>query len=467
MYQLGDTITAISSPDSNGRVIIRLSGPRAVSATTELLKPQRQHLQTGITDRQILIDARLKLDAKIYLFRSPHSYTGEDVVEIHFYANRPVADALMEKLFSEGVRQAGPGEFTARSYLGGKIDLSQAEAVNQIISSSNKFQLDSAERLLSGRLSQIMEAIREELLDCLTLLEASLDFSEEQIEIISPRQAAKKLKQAGKNLEDLLAGSISYEIAIELASVGIAGAPNAGKSSLFNKLLGKKRSIVSKVSKTTRDILTGTLTVGQNRCVLFDCAGLINKPQNIIDKLTQQAAIDALGNCDLVVFCVDASKTAAKLDEDIRISLLLKSRPLLFAATKADLLSPLKLSKKLTYLRRFFDADFIITSSKTGLGIEQLKKAIDNKILESIFGSQVRQKHSAALREMTSLTNRHRQSIISASDAINQAVTALKNDSSEAAAMLIRSAVQTIGDIRQPVDEQVLDRIFSTFCIGK
>jgi tRNA modification GTPase len=459
MYQADDTIAAISSPASQGRMIVRISGPLAVGAVSILLTPN-VNLQKGITDGQVLIDDGLKIDAKIYFFKSPHSYTGEDIVEIHFYANRPVADVLMEKFFSAGVRPAGPGEFTARSYLNGKIDLSQAEAVNQIISGSNKFQLDSAQKLLSGRLSQITEDARRELLDCLSLLEAGLDFSGEDIEIISPGQAVKKLKQTKRKLDDLLTGSVSYESAIELPSVGIAGAPNAGKSSLFNRLLGRKRSIVSPVRKTTRDILTGTLTVGRNCCVLFDCAGLMNNPHNIIDKLSQQAALEALGSCDLVIFCADVSKPPAKLAEDVQICRLIKPKALLAVAAKADRLSKLKLGRQVECLNKLFGSDFTAVSSKKGVGIDKLKQAIDDRMSRAIFGS-------AATCEMAALANRHRQAITSASDATGQAITAVENDSSEAAAMLLRSAVSELGDIGQPVDEQILDRIFKTFCIGK
>jgi tRNA modification GTPase len=466
MYPGSDTIAAISSPAAEGRVIIRISGPGAVPAASKLFKPEVQSRRSGIVNGRLVVDSQTEVDAKIYLFRSPHSYTGEDIVEIHLYTNRQIADALMERLFAvplQRVRQAGPGEFTARSFLNGKIDLSQAEAVNQIISSSNKFQLDSAERLLSGRLTGITDDIRRQLLDCLSLLEAGLDFSEETIEFISCRQAAQRLKRAKRVLDDLLAGAISYEILTELPSVGIAGAPNAGKSSLFNALLGSRRSIVSSVRKTTRDILTGTLTMGRMRCVLFDCAGLMETPQNIIEQLSCQAAIEGLDNCDLVVFCVDASKNIAELTEDMQIRRLIKPKSVLSAATRADLLSPAQLSKRMEYLRKIFGNDFLATSSKTGFGVERLKKAVEEKILAKAFGRGGRK----AMREIAALTNRHRQAVCDASEGTGQAVDALKEGSSEAAAMFIRSAISSLGEVGQSIDEAVLDRIFRTFCIGK
>ena len=462
MYPGSDTIAAVSSPTTDGRVIIRISGPEAVGAASKLFKPKIRGRFSGITTGRVAVDSQAEVDAKIYLFRSPHSYTGEDVVEIHFYANREVAEALMERLFAFRLRQAGPGEFTARSYLSGKIDLSQAEAVNQIISSSNKFQLDSAERLLSGRLSDITDDICRQLLDCLSLLEAGLDFSEEKIEFISCRQAAQRLKRAKGALDDLLAGAISYEILTELPSVGIAGAPNAGKSSLFNRLLEEKRSIVSKARKTTRDILTGAMMMGGMRCVLFDCAGLVEEPQDIIERLSCEAAIEGLNNCDLVIFCVDVSKKIAEFDEDIRIRRLIRPKFVLPVATKADLLSSAQLSKRIMRLREVFGVSFLAASSRTGFGVERLKRAVEKEILAKAFG-----RGRKALREMAALTNRHRQAVCDASEEIGQAIIALGENNCEAAAMFIRSAVCSLGNIGQGVDEQVLDRIFKTFCIGK
>ncbi|MHC4338430.1 MAG: GTPase, partial [Planctomycetota bacterium] len=242
------------------------------------------------------------MDAMLYLFVAPHSYTGETLAEIHVHTNPSVTEALMGNLLGKGLRMAGPGEFTARAYLNGRIDLAQAEAVNEIIVSSNRYQLDAAEKLLSGRLAETTLQIRSEVLDCLGLLEAGLDFSQEDIEFITGKEVVERLVKIRQQLEQLLAGSISYEAVIDLPAVGIAGAPNAGKSSLLNKLLGKERSIVTDVSKTTRDVLTGLLTLRHCRCVLFDCAGLMESPSNILDELAQQAAIEALQNSSVVIF---------------------------------------------------------------------------------------------------------------------------------------------------------------------
>ena len=157
----------------------------------------------------VAIDKELRIDAQLYLFFAPHSYTGETVAEIHIYANPSVTEALLESLLNKGLRMAGPGEFTARAYLNGKIDLAQAEAVNEIIISSNRFQLAAAEKLLGGRLAETTEKIRSALMDCLSLIEAGLDFSGEDIELETGEEAFQKLSVVKSELEQLLAGSIS------------------------------------------------------------------------------------------------------------------------------------------------------------------------------------------------------------------------------------------------------------------
>src|SRR3990170_4665670 len=293
MYDLNDTIVAVSSPSMGTRTIVRTSGDRTIEVCEAIFPGVALKDRGGIFPGSIAVDEELSIDAVLYLFAAPHSYTGEDIAEIHIAANSAVVEALMAGLLDRGLRLAGPGEFTARAYLNGKIDLSQAEAVNEIVVSSNTYQLAAAQKLLCGRLSQSAEDIRSAIMDCLSLIEAGLDFSEEDIEFISGQQTLERLGRIKKQLEELLAGSIGYESVIDLPAVGIAGAPNAGKSSLANMLLGAERSIVSHEPKTTRDVLTGVLELRNCKCVLFDCAGLLSEPEGILDELAQTAAIEA------------------------------------------------------------------------------------------------------------------------------------------------------------------------------
>jgi tRNA modification GTPase len=470
MYSLTDTIVAISSPSSGPRAIVRVSGSATVEICRQIFSPPIADGKSGLINGSITIDDGLKVDAVLYLFLAPRSYTGDDVAEIHLFANRPVTEALVENLLSRGLRMAGPGEFTARAYLNGKTDLTQAEAVNEVIVSSNTLQLAAAEKLLSGKLSETLEKVRSAMMDWIAAIEAGLDFSSEEIEFISRQDAIEKLTVIKEGLEKLLSGSISYESVVELPSVGIAGAPNAGKSSMLNKLLGQERSIVSDVRKTTRDVLTGLITLKHCRCVLFDCAGLTrcsipDTRYSILDELAQGAAIEALQNASVVLFCVDIAKN--DWSEDIAIRRLIQPKVLIPVVTKSDLVSVKVLADRKVLLNELFGNEFLETSVKTGTGIEELRQAIDKKILEVSLRPGAQEKG----QEAVALTIRHRQTITEAIKNINEAIKEIKADNDEVAAMMVRAAYKDIGEIQQLTyersDDQILERIFSRFCIGK
>jgi tRNA modification GTPase len=455
MYKLNDTITAISSPSNDHRVIVRLSGPQTLDILDRICT-SRVADKAGITTCRI---SNINLDAVVYLFLQPHSYTGDDLAEIHLWANQAITETLMEKLLSLGARTASAGEFTARAYLNNKIDLAQAEAVNEVITASNTFQLAAAENLLAGRLGHLSKSIRESILDLLSRLEANLDFSTNKADIIA------KLNETRSRLNDLLAGSIRSESTLDLPAVGIAGAPNAGKSTLLNKLLGRQRSIVSHQRKTTRDILTGELELPGCRCILFDCAGLlapsdvegIVKSENILDELAQQAAIEAIRNAMAIIFCVDISRS--DWAEDIAIHQLTNPAHLIAIATKTDLLSEKDLAERLPKLKSLFGCDFLPVSAHIGAGIDKLKAEIAERIIAATSG------HT---KDAVALTTRHRQALNNAIHDIVQAEKEIKAGSEELAAMMLRTAYNQLSNIEQHnIDEQVLDRIFSRFCIGK
>jgi tRNA modification GTPase len=406
------------------------------------------------------MEDELTIDAQLYLFPAPNSYTGEDVAEIHTYTNSVVTEALVGGLLDKGLRMAGPGEFTARAYLNGKLDLVQAEAVNEIIVSSNEFQLAAAEKLLDGRLGEMTSKLRADLMDLLSLIEAGLDFSGEDIEFITRDEATKRLVIIKEQLDQLLSGSIRYESVIDLPTVGIAGAPNAGKSSLLNNLLVKERSIVSRRHKTTRDVLTGICILPHCRCVLFDCAGLLTEAEDILDELAQQAAIEALRNSNIVIFCADISKN--DWTEDIAILDLIEPKILVPVATKCDLIPDQYLPERLAALNESFGTDFLPASAQSGSGIERLRQTIDGKLTE---------KFNIPQTGGVALTTRHRKAVTEAIEQINESIDELNAGNDEVAVMILRTAYQAVSDIEQPgashIDEQILGHIFSRFCIGK
>jgi tRNA modification GTPase len=468
MYELSDTIVAVSSPSMGARAIVRISGPATIQTCKQIFIPSINDEQGRLTAGNVIIDAELKVDAVLYLFAAPRSYTGDDVAEIHIYANRSVTEQLVGNLLVKGLRPAGPGEFTARAYLNGKMDLDQAEAVNEVVVSSNTFQLAAAEKLLSGKLSETTTRVQAAMMDCLSSIEAELDFSGEEIEEYC---GVEKLIEIKQELEQLLTSGHRYESVVDLPAVGIAGIPNAGKSSLLNKLLGQERSIVSNERKTTRDVLTGLLTLAHCRCVLFDCAGLstLDSRFSILDELAQGAAIEALQNASVVLFCVDISKSS--WFEDVAIRELIEPKSLIPVATKCDLLSKKKLSEWFIKLNELFGTNFLATSVKSGAGIEELRQTIDRKIIElaqkTCGGSRV----SEGSQDGVAINIRHRQAVTGAIENINEAVNELKAGNDEIAAMMVRAAYQALSDIRQPacgrLDDEILERIFGRFCIGK
>lgn len=510
MYDLSDTIAAVSSAAGGVRSIVRVTGPGAIVVCEGLFEASEiSNLTSQISNRSILsgcvrIADALSVDATLYPFLAPHSYTGQDLIELHVQAAACLVEALLERLPAQGCRMAGPGEFTARAYLNGKLDLAQAEAVNEVVSSSNALQLEAAERLLGGRLAKMTDRIRSGLLDILSLIEAGLDFSGEDIEFISADLAAERLTDIQRALEDLLAGSIRYETLMDLPAVGIAGAPNAGKSSLLNALLGWERSIVSPQARTTRDVLTGvmTATVGWAvptdspcvamktvgtahptcepsgrlfQCVLFDCAGLIPSPEDILDELAQQAAVAALQRCEAVLFCVDSAK--ADWTEDLAIRTLIQPKRVIHVATKSDLIGNAA-SGRAQGLNAAFGAEFLSVSATERTGLPELVTAIEQAVCSRRGDACVARTGKTTPRGVTTsaesgdsavaLTARHRQAVTDAVESVRQAIAEVKQGRDEVAAMMIRAACESISGLsRQHLDEQVLDRIFSRFCVGK
>jgi tRNA modification GTPase len=464
-YNVTDTVFAVSSPSSDQRVILRISGPDAMAICRDLWvgpldPPTVGQAPPYVLSGSVAIDADLSIDAKLYVFVAPHSYTGDDIAEIQTDTNSAVTEALIESLLRRGLRMAEPGEFTARAFLNGKIDLAQAEAVNEIIVSTNEVQLAAAEKLLRGRLGETSAAVCENLVETLSLIEAGLDFSGEDIEFITRDEAVVRLSSIGNQLEELLSGSIQYETVIDMPAVGIAGAPNAGKSTLLNTLLGTERSIVSNQQKTTRDVLTGVCQLAHHKCVLFDCAGLVIRADNVLDELSQQAAIEALRNCDVVVFCVDLSKR--NWSDDVVIRTLIECKTVLPVATKCDLLSEQLLSERVAGLNEAFGENFLPISARAGMGIGLLREAIDRKLTE-----QLRTPRTNGV----TLTARHRQAVTDAISHVTESISELKAGNDEVVALMLRAAYQAVSDIRRPVaehiDEQILEQIFNRFCIGK
>ncbi len=462
MYDIGDTIAAVSSAlgglSSVGRSIVRVSGGKTGQIVRELTDCEDAFAGRGVRACRIVVDGII-VDAAIYSFPGPSSYTGEDIVEFHFFAAEAVAQAILQKVL-DNCRLAGPGEFTLRAYLNGKIDLSQAEAVSQIVSSSNRFQLGAAEKLLAGKLCETIGSIRAQLIDIMSLIEAGLDFSEEDIELVAGEKADLTIKEIAKQLQAILNSSIRYEGLIDIPAVGLAGAANAGKSSLMNALLGRQRSIISDEWGSTRDVLTEVLEMDKLRCAVFDCAGLgdYRRSKEVLDRLSQEAAIEALNAADLVLFCADISKDDYL--EDVSILKQIAPEELMLILTKCDRLGAKDVAGKTAELEKLFKTSAIITSVSDPNTIKNLLETVEEFLIKQIAGTEA--------ADRIGINERHRKAVSEAIENIMLGAREVLKGNDEVAAMFLRSGYDVLAGIeREDVDEAILDRIFSSFCIGK
>jgi tRNA modification GTPase len=470
MYLPDDTIAAVSSPSllpgQAGRTILRISGDKAFSIfdSRSLIfcfdnNGKELRRKRGIYPFRIHLPDGIWADGQAYCFVEPSSYTGQDLIELHLLAAVPVAEQIYQQILNTGIRQAGPGEFTQRAYLNGKLDLSQAEAVMHIISAGSESQIAAAQRLLGGGLAQKTLQISNDLLEILSLLEAGLDFSEEDIEFISLEQMRERIRKSSSRIQELLEDAVRCEELMDLPSVGLAGLPGAGKSSLMNALTARPRSLVSDSQSTTRDVLTELLELSSGWCVLFDCAGLGLEDTNTLDELAKEAALGAIRSASVVIFCVDMTRQnpqdAAGLFRE------LGAKPLIAVGTKADKLDSEQIKQNQRQLKVLFGVDFLVLSAAAGTGLESLKKRLAEMLLSALSDQNEADPGIA-------INLRHRLRLESSLKRLAEAAEEMNDRHPEVAALLLRQARQELGGLEhEHVDERILDVIFSKFCIGK
>ncbi|MHC4836472.1 MAG: GTPase [Planctomycetota bacterium] len=319
----------------------------------------------------------------------------------------------------------------------------------------------SARRIHPAGVSEWISKLRDQIIELLGLLEAGLDFSEEDIEFVTKSQAIDRVHSFEVAVSDLLNNSIRCERIIDLDSVGLAGVPNAGKSRLLNALLGTQRSIVSDIEATTRDVLTGILTLDHLDCVLFDCAGLLNERQQdtLVNQLSHEASLTALNTAAVVLFCADAGKNDFAADMQMRQQIAAET--VLYVLAKTDTVRPEDLQQRQVELQEQFGDEFIATSSATGDGLDELKSQIRGALLQLRQGDR---EHEDRL----TINQRHEQKLTEATQVLRDAANEIQNDSSEVAAMLLRQVYELLGTLEtEDISETILDSIFSRFCIGK
>jgi tRNA modification GTPase len=457
MWDQDDTIAAIASaPGGAARGIVRLSGPRVLEPLA-----QRFHAKDGIDLSQLreatAVEGRFALDGfaarlpcTMYYWPGARSYTRQPVLEIHTLGSPPLLEALLRQLCASGARHAEPGEFTLRAFLAGRVDLTQAEAVLGAIDAATTGQFQVALTQMAGGLSGPLAALREQLLEMLAHLEAGLDFVEEDIEFISAETLLGQLDAAALHVGAIFNQMATRGQSQELAKVVLYGWPNVGKSSLLNRLAGRPEAIVAPQAGTTRDYLAIELDLGQMACQLIDTAGIeAAREANSIEALAQRLGGQQRSSAQITLLCLDASRPLNTW-EQVELSAP-STTPRLVVTTKADAVH--QANESLPH-------SAIATSAVTGGGIELLKQEIHAMLADSL---------AAEATTVAATAVRSSESLRLAAESLRRAAEAVREFAGdELVAAEIRLALIELGKVAGVVyTDDVLDRIFSRFCIGK
>lgn len=425
---LQSTIVALSSPAGGAeRAVLRLSGPRSTIIARRVAPvPKRRGVRHGVGR----VDGA-SFPCSVWFMPAPRSYTRETVVEIHLPGSPPLARAALDRLLDAGARAAEPGEFTRRAFRAGRIDLAQAEAVLAVIRAGADSELAAAAALLQGAFSRKVAAIEERLTSLAADVEASIDFVDQDIDLLPSPVALDRLGKIREELSALLADSRSSEVAADAPAAFLVGPPNAGKSTLFNTLTGGG-SLTSGIPGTTRDLLEGRVEGVR----LYDAPGLWEGGGRALDREASRRAAEAMRHADLWIVVIDGAAP--------RTPALESGRPRITVVTKSDVASP-------------GVSDAISLSAVTGAGLDELRAR-----LRDWSGSEGPGARFALSRRQLALLRQARRSLDRAAESFKA------GRSPEFAALDARAALDAIGGVTgKRVDEEILDRIFSRFCLGK
>lgn len=451
-----DTIAAISTPLGEGGIgIVRLSGSGAKGIAEAVF---RRNKNGGLNSHRFyygtVIDPEAVEpvdDALLVFMQAPHSYTCEDVVELQCHGGYLVVQRVLDLVLRHGARLADPGEFTRRAFLNGRIDLIQAEAVIDIIRSKTDASLALAQRQRDGSLSACIAEARHPVLHCLALVEAFIDFPEEELDDASLEQVKEKVDHALELLQPLLDGFHEGKVLREGVSVLIAGKPNVGKSSLLNTLLREKRAIVTSVPGTTRDVIEEVVNIRGLPVKLLDTAG-IRESADDVERIGIDLALQRIPEADLILFVLDSSRPFSYDDELILDAI--GTKQCIVVNNKIDLPEQLALPPGMAW-------PVVSISTATGKGIEELRSAIHDTFLHG---------HAEDSRHYVAISHARQR------DALHGCISSLKRfslglDSGvdlELLAVDLRDALHSLGQVTgETTPDDILDLIFSRFCIGK
>ncbi len=465
--RMDETIVAVSSAPGSGQLgIVRLDGPAAISiadrmGSTASGEPLSHRPGYTRVEGWVSIGQGHTLPASFYLFRAPHSYTRNDAVEIHTVGAAAALEIVRGQAVALGARPAEPGEFTARAFLNGAMDLSAAEAVAGVIQARTDTQLRASRRMMGGALATRVTSARDELAELLALVEADIDFSQEPIVFITPGSLKERLRRINQRLEELSAGSMSIERFNLLPHILLLGPPSAGKSTLMNRLSGTSRSICAAAAGTTRDILSAPIALGCGDAILLDAAGVDSREDEIIAQARRRALLVA-EQVDLVCIVVDVTEP-----DGGRVFTLFDSldvRRAVIAVNKVDLVSAEATEAATARLKDRKVGAVCPISALTGAGCDRLREAI----ADALGLCETTTMGSALL-----ISERQQAAIRAAKEAIDRAVVLSEGaeatiDCADVLAFELREATDSLGTITGEVTtDDLLGQVFANFCIGK
>jgi tRNA modification GTPase len=460
---LKDTIIALATPSGAGALaVIRLSGPNSIlmiddffnSIHSKKMINQRSHtIHLGhITDSGRVIDEVL-----VSIFKNPQSYTGENVVEISCHGSTYIQQEILQLFVRNGARIANPGEFTLRAFLNAKLDLSQAEAVADLIASENKASHQIAMQQMRGGFSNKIKELRDELLNFASLIELELDFSEEDVEFADRKQFQDLLNRIIKVLKYLIDSFSTGNVIKNGIPISIIGAPNVGKSTLLNALLNEDKAIVSDIAGTTRDAIEDEITIEGIKFRFIDTAG-IRQTEDIIESIGIEKTFEKITQSQVILYLIDVSKLRSESitlfnNEIFKIQEKYPDKELIVVANKIDLADIGTVKKSIIYPHTLY------TSAKSDMGISCLK----TKLLEFVNTGVLRNNE-------TIITNsRHYDSLLKALAEVQKVQKGIEAKlSGDLLAIDIRQALHHFGEITGEItSDDLLGNIFANFCIGK